>query len=95
MGDDAPGGDDTVPSVSLVLAGPLSNAGAIAPVIDAEAIESYLTMRRMQEDVERLETLDVSGKTKPLADTQVDDTPAEAAGTAAEDNPSAEAASAG
>ena len=58
------GGDD-VPSVSLVLAGPLNNAGAIAPVIDADAIESYLTMRRMQEDVERLETLDVSGRTPP------------------------------
>jgi uncharacterized protein involved in outer membrane biogenesis len=58
------GGDD-VPSVSMVLAGPLSNADAIAPVIDADAIESYLTMRRMQEDVERLETLDVSGRTPP------------------------------
>jgi hypothetical protein len=61
-----PGGD-AMPSISLVLAGPLANAGAIAPAIDVAAIENYLTMRRMQEDVERLENLDVSGRTPPPA----------------------------
>jgi hypothetical protein len=83
-----PGGDN-VPSVSVVFAGPLSDAGTIAPAIDAEALENYLTMRRMQEDVERLETLDVSGKTKPPIDPQVNDTPVDAQLPAA-DNPSAE-----
>ena len=38
------------------------------PSIDTAAIENYLTMRRMQEDVERLETLDVSGKTQAAPD---------------------------
>jgi hypothetical protein len=67
-----------VPPVTLVFAGALSQADAISPSIDTGAIESYLTMRRMREDVERLETLDVSGKTQP----PVDDT-----GTVAESPP--------
>ena len=55
-------GGVTVPPVSVVFVGPLEEAGAISPAIDTTAIESHLTMRRMQEDVERLETLDVSGR---------------------------------
>jgi hypothetical protein len=58
-----------VPPVMLVFAGALNQADAITPSIDTGAIESYLTMRRMQEDVERLETLDVSGKTQPQVET--------------------------
>jgi hypothetical protein len=58
-----------VPPVSLVFTGPLSKAPEIAPAIDTGAIEAYLTMRRMQEDVERLETLDVSGRTEPPSET--------------------------
>jgi len=58
------GGKD-VPPVTLVFTGPLNRAGDIAPAIDTGAVEAYLTMRRMQEDVERLETLDVSGRTPP------------------------------
>ena len=58
-----------VPPVSLVFTGALSKAPEIAPAIDTGAIEAYLTMRRMQEDVERLETLDVSGRTEPPAET--------------------------
>jgi hypothetical protein len=54
-----------VPPVNLLFTGTLNNAGAIAPTIDTAAIEAYLTMRRMQEDVERLETLDVTGRTQP------------------------------
>jgi len=54
-----------VPATKLVFTGTLDNAGAIDPAIDTNAIESHLTMRRMQEDVERLETLDVSGRTLP------------------------------
>ena len=52
-----------VPPVSLLFTGTLNKAGEITPAIDTAAIEAYLTMRRMQEDVERLETLDVSGRT--------------------------------
>jgi hypothetical protein len=59
-----------VPPVTLVFAGALNQADAIAPSIDTGAIESYLTMRRMQEDVERLETLDMSGKMQPSAETE-------------------------
>jgi len=58
-------GNADLPPVSLVLAGPLNDAGTISPAFDTEAVESYLTMRRMQEDVERLETLDVSGRNPP------------------------------
>ncbi len=57
-----PGSKD-VPPVNLLFTGALNKAGEITPAIDTAAIEAYLTMRRMQEDVERLETLDVSGRT--------------------------------
>jgi uncharacterized protein involved in outer membrane biogenesis len=63
------GGQDTdMPSVNLVLAGSLRDAGAITPQIDTAPMESFLTVSRMQADVERLETLDVSGRTQPQAD---------------------------
>jgi len=58
-------GAKAVPPTKLVFTGTLDNAGEIAPAIDTNAIESHFTMRRMQEDVERLETLDVSGRTPP------------------------------
>jgi hypothetical protein len=61
-----------VPPVSLVFTGPLTRAPEIAPAIDTGAIEAYLTMRRMQEDVERLETLDVSGRSQPPAETETE-----------------------
>jgi hypothetical protein len=64
------GGVKDVPPVSLVFTGPLSKAPEISPAIDTGAIEAYLTMRRMQEDVERLETLDVSGRTEPPSETE-------------------------
>lgn len=68
-------GNADLPPVSLVFAGPLNNAGTISPAVDTEGVETFLTMRRMQEDVERLETLDVSGRTpqpetKPEADAE-------------------------
>jgi len=67
-----------VPPVNIVFAGPLADAGSIAPAIDTAPIEAYLTVRRMQEDVERLENLDVSGRGQPQAD-------ADAAGDTAPD----------
>jgi uncharacterized protein involved in outer membrane biogenesis len=63
------GGQDTdMPSVNLVLAGSLRDAGTITPQIDTAPMESFLTVSRMQADVERLEALDVSGRTQPQAD---------------------------
>ena len=59
--------DPDMPPVNLVIAGSLSNAGAISPVIDTAPIETFLTVSRMQEDVERLETLDVSGRSQSQA----------------------------
>ena len=53
-----------VPPVGLVFTGALNKAGEISPAVDTAAIEAYLTMRRMQEGVEQLETLDVSGKSQ-------------------------------
>ncbi|HEU4476064.1 MAG TPA: AsmA-like C-terminal region-containing protein, partial [Methyloceanibacter sp.] len=58
------GKNHDVPPVNLVFTGALNQASEISPSIDTGAIEAYLTMRRMQEDVERLETLDVSGATQ-------------------------------
>jgi hypothetical protein len=55
-----------VPPVSLVFTGALNKAGEISPAVDTAAIEAYLTMRRMQEGVEQLETLDVSGNNPPI-----------------------------
>jgi uncharacterized protein involved in outer membrane biogenesis len=60
-------GAGDVPPVKLVFTGALDHAGEIVPAINTNAIESHLTMRRMQEDVERLETLDMSGRTLPPA----------------------------
>jgi len=60
------GKNKDVPAVRLVFTGSLSDAGQIAPAVDTASIETYLTMRRMQEDVEKLETLDVTGRTPPF-----------------------------
>ena len=66
----------SIPPVGLVFAGALDKAGEIAPAVDTAAIESYLTLRRLQEDVEKLETLDVSGRTPPQEEPTAE-TPAE------------------
>ena len=70
--------NESIPPVSLVFTGALNKAGNIAPAIETEAIESYLTMRRLQEDVEKLETLDVSGRTAPQEEQSAEESPAEA-----------------
>ena len=54
--------DADMPPVSLVFTGSLGDAGAITPAVDTAPIEGFLTVRRMEDDVERLETLDVSGR---------------------------------
>ena len=70
--------DADMPPVNLVFAGPLSDAGAIAPQIDTAPMgEGFLTVRRMEGDVERLETLDVSGRGQPEAEAEADSAEAE------------------
>jgi uncharacterized protein involved in outer membrane biogenesis len=64
--------DADMPSVNLVLAGSLQDPGAITSVVDTEPMETFLTVSRMQADVERLETLDVSGRNQPEADSEPD-----------------------
>ena len=61
-----------MPSVNLVLAGSLQDPGAVTSVVDTEPMETFLTVSRMQADVERLETLDVSGRNQPEADAEPD-----------------------
>ena len=60
----------------------LDSVDAIAPAIDTAAIESYLTIKRLSEDVERLETLDVTGQTVPPQDGSAEATATPAAATA-------------
>jgi hypothetical protein len=66
-------GSSDVPPVSLVFTGALNKAAEISPAVDTAAIEAYLTMRRMQEGVEQLETLDVSGRTPPPIEAEPED----------------------
>ncbi len=54
--------DDAAPQVTVVFSGPLTDFGHMAPSIDAQALEHYITMRRLEKDVERLEELDLSGR---------------------------------
>lgn len=49
------------PRVSLVFSGPLQRVGMLQPSIDTTGLERFVTIRKMQKDVERLEKLDVSG----------------------------------
>ena len=70
--------DADVPPVNLVLAGSLQDPAAITSVVDTEPMETFLTVSRMQADVERLETLDVSGRNQPEADAEPDAAEADA-----------------
>lgn len=54
-----------VPPLDIVYAGRLDDAAAIAPAVGTAAIESQLTIERLQDDVERLERLDVTGRSAP------------------------------
>lgn len=53
------------PQIKLIFAGSLFEFGRIKPDIDTQTLERYITMRRMEADVERLERLDVTGRTGP------------------------------
>ena len=62
--------DADMPPVNLLFAGSLRDTEAITPVIDTASMENFLAFRRMQDDVERLETLDVSGRNQPQSDAE-------------------------
>lgn len=64
------------PRVSLIFSGALKDVGKIQPKIDTTGLARYVTIRKMEKDVERLEKLDVSGKkpepkTKPPVDEKI------------------------
>lgn len=67
-GEDA----DEAPRVTLVFAGPLAELGRLKPSIDTQALQRYVTIRRMQQDVERLEKLEVPGAKKKVPDGEAD-----------------------
>jgi hypothetical protein len=50
------------PRVSLVFSGALKDIGKLQPRIDTTGLARYVTIRKMEKDVERLEKLDVTGK---------------------------------
>lgn len=54
------------PPVNLVFAGPLSELGRLTPTIDAKSLKRYLTVRRMERDVEQLEKLEREGRSSSL-----------------------------
>ncbi|MFD0987720.1 AsmA family protein [Methyloligella solikamskensis] len=56
---------EDAPPLTLVLAGPLEQIEEITPRIDTDALVGHFTVRRMEEDVERLENLDVTGQGPP------------------------------
>lgn len=62
-----PAGIETAqtPQITLAFAGSLLDLGRIGPDLDTQALERYITMRRMERDVERLEQLDVRGEDVP------------------------------
>lgn len=58
----AAGIDGAKPRVSLVFSGPVEALGRLEPEIDTTGLARFVTIRKMQKDVERLEKLDVSGR---------------------------------
>ena len=59
----AEGIDGSKPRVSLVFTGPLRELGKLSPSIDTAGLARFVTIQKLQKDVERLEKLDVSGPT--------------------------------
>jgi uncharacterized protein involved in outer membrane biogenesis len=53
-------GGGTNPRVSLIFSGSLTDMSKLQPKIDTTGLARYVTIRKMEKDVERLEKLDVS-----------------------------------
>jgi len=58
-GRDRAGKGDDIPKLSLVFTGSLPELGTLKPTINAQALRRYVTIQRMERDVERLEKLEV------------------------------------
>jgi hypothetical protein len=57
---------EKLPAVHLVFAGPVAQFASLQPQISTEQLERYLSMRRMEQDMDRLEKLSRPGA--PLRD---------------------------
>ncbi len=53
------------PRITMTFAGPVAEFGRLNPDVDTQSLERYLTMRRMERDVERLEKLQVPKAPEP------------------------------
>ncbi len=53
------------PRITMTFAGPVNEFGLLKPDVDTQSLERYLTMRRMERDVERLEKLQVPKAPEP------------------------------
>lgn len=84
---------EALPPVRLVFAGPLSGFSAVKPQLYADQFERFLTIKRMDQDMERLEKLSKE-RGKPTS-SAVPHGPRPEAGTRASRDGSAEAGSSG
>ena len=62
------------PQITLTFVGPLSEFGQLNPDVDTQSLERYITMRRMEQDVERLEKLEVPKPPDPTTALPEDNT---------------------
>lgn len=62
-----PQGDLKLPAVRVVFAGPLAEFGRIEPAVEAEEFEQYLTVQRLERDVEQLEQMELPRPHPPSA----------------------------
>lgn len=62
------------PRITMTFAGPVTEFGRLNPDVDTQSLERYLTMRRMERDVERLEKLQVPKAPEPTSALPADGT---------------------
>lgn len=62
------------PRITMTFAGPVTEFGLLNPDVDTQSLERYLTMRRMERDVERLEKLQVPKAPEPASALPADGT---------------------
>lgn len=92
---------EKLPPIRFVFAGPISEVGTLTPRINQEQFERFLSMRRMEEDMERLEKLgqkpaprDGKPKNRPIEDVSTSEPGREeATGTKASHTPTNEVSS--
>ncbi|GBF25875.1 hypothetical protein MnTg02_00910 [bacterium MnTg02] len=62
----SPDSKQDLPPVTIAFTGPLSDLGQLAPAIDAKSLKRYLTVRRIEKDVEQLERLELEERSSSL-----------------------------